>query len=114
MTTEHSLAGILEPVFAIRTEDDLGLGDTAGVRQMVDWCARHRLNVFQTLPINEKWKIGSVACASRNPKPKAGETPNNGAKTLLEGLVLAGTPLYCGFFLYFLSVLLFSSALACI
>jgi 4-alpha-glucanotransferase len=53
MTTEHSLAGILEPVFAIRTEDDLGLGDTAGVRQMVDWCARHRLNVFQTLPINE-------------------------------------------------------------
>jgi 4-alpha-glucanotransferase len=53
MTTEHSLAGILEPVFAIRTGDDLGVGDAAGVRQMVDWCARHRLNVFQTLPINE-------------------------------------------------------------
>src|SRR5580658_1460661 len=47
------LAGILEPVFAIRTEDDLGLGDTEGVRQMIDWCARHRLNTFQTLPINE-------------------------------------------------------------
>jgi 4-alpha-glucanotransferase len=47
------LAGILEPVFAIRTEDDLGLGDTEGVRQMIDWCARHRLNIFQTLPINE-------------------------------------------------------------
>src|SRR6266568_6696892 len=53
LTPEQSLAGILEPVFAIRTEDDLGIGDTAGVRQMIDWCTRHRLNIFQTLPINE-------------------------------------------------------------
>ena len=49
----QSLAGILEPVFAIRTEDDLGIGDTEGVRQMIDWCHRRRLNIFQTLPINE-------------------------------------------------------------
>lgn len=47
------MAGILEPVFAIRTENDLGVGDTDGVRQMIDWCARHGLNIFQTLPINE-------------------------------------------------------------
>jgi 4-alpha-glucanotransferase len=53
MNPEPSLAGILEPVFAIRTEEDLGIGDTEGVRQMIDWCARHRLNIFQTLPINE-------------------------------------------------------------
>jgi len=53
LNTEPLQAGILEPVFAIRTEDDLGLGDTEGVRQMIDWCARHRLQVFQTLPINE-------------------------------------------------------------
>jgi 4-alpha-glucanotransferase len=50
---DQSLAGVLEPVFAIRTEDDLGIGDTGGVRQMIDWCHRHHLNVFQTLPINE-------------------------------------------------------------
>ena len=50
---DQSLVGILEPVFAIRTEDDLGVGDTEGVRQMIDWCHRHGLNVFQTLPINE-------------------------------------------------------------
>jgi 4-alpha-glucanotransferase len=49
----QSLAGILEPVFAIRTEEDLGVGDTEGVRQMIDWCHRRRLNIFQTLPINE-------------------------------------------------------------
>jgi 4-alpha-glucanotransferase len=43
----------LEPVFAIRTEEDLGIGDTEGVRQMIDWCHRHELSILQTLPINE-------------------------------------------------------------
>jgi 4-alpha-glucanotransferase len=53
LSPNQSLAGILEPVFAIRTENDLGVGDTDGVRQMIDWCHRHKLNLFQTLPINE-------------------------------------------------------------
>jgi len=53
LSSSQSLAGILEPVFAIRTEEDLGIGDTEGVRQMIDWCHRHRLNILQTLPINE-------------------------------------------------------------
>ena len=53
LSPDQSLAGILEPVFAIRTEQDLGIGDTDGVRQMIDWCHRHHLNIFQTLPINE-------------------------------------------------------------
>jgi 4-alpha-glucanotransferase len=50
---DRALAGILEPVFAIRTAEDLGIGDTDGVRQMMDWCHKHGLNIFQTLPINE-------------------------------------------------------------
>lgn len=53
LNPKRSYAGILEPVFAIRTGDDLGIGDTDGVRQMIDWCARHGLGIFQTLPINE-------------------------------------------------------------
>jgi 4-alpha-glucanotransferase len=53
LSPKKSLAGILEPVFAIRTEDDLGIGDTEGVRQMIDWCHRHHLSIFQILPINE-------------------------------------------------------------
>ncbi len=53
LSPKQALAGILEPVFAIRTEEDLGIGDTDGVRQMIDWCHRHGLNIFQTLPINE-------------------------------------------------------------
>src|ERR1043166_1174243 len=53
LSPTQSLAGILEPVFAIRTEEDLGIGDTEGARQMIDWCHRHGLSIFQTLPINE-------------------------------------------------------------
>jgi 4-alpha-glucanotransferase len=53
LNPDQSLAGILEPVFTIRTKNDLGIGDTDGVRQMIDWCRRHCLNIFQTLPINE-------------------------------------------------------------
>jgi 4-alpha-glucanotransferase len=47
------MAGVLVPAFALRTEDDLGIGDTDAVRQMIDWCHRHHLNLLQTLPINE-------------------------------------------------------------
>src|SRR5438552_5969126 len=53
LSPNQSLAGILEPVFAIRAEADLGIGDTEGVRQMIDWCHRRGLAIFQTLPINE-------------------------------------------------------------
>jgi 4-alpha-glucanotransferase len=53
LSPNQSHAGILEPVFAIRTEEDLGIGDTEGLRQMIDWCRRHRLGILQTLPINE-------------------------------------------------------------
>jgi len=53
LSPDQSLAGVLAPVFALRTEDDLGIGDTDGVRQMIDWCHRHHLNLLQTLPINE-------------------------------------------------------------
>src|SRR2546427_12508839 len=53
LSPDRLMAGILEPVFTIRTERDLGIGDTEGVRQMIDWCHRHGLNIFQMLPINE-------------------------------------------------------------
>jgi 4-alpha-glucanotransferase len=53
LSPDRSLAGVLVPAFALRTEDDLGIGDTDGVRQMIDWCHRHHLSLLQTLPINE-------------------------------------------------------------
>ncbi len=53
LSPDKSLAGALVPVFAIRTETDQGVGDTEAVGQLIEWCARHGLNLLQTLPINE-------------------------------------------------------------
>jgi 4-alpha-glucanotransferase len=53
LSPDKKLAGILCPVFSIRTEDDLGIGDTEGVRQMMDWCHKHGISLLQVLPINE-------------------------------------------------------------
>src|SRR5271154_4246902 len=53
LSPDKKLAGILCPVFAIRTEGDLGIGDTEGVRQMIDWCQAHGISMLQVLPINE-------------------------------------------------------------
>lgn len=46
-------AGVLVPIFALRSENDLGVGDTESVREMIDWCASHRFSLLQLLPINE-------------------------------------------------------------
>lgn len=51
-TVQPRRAGILIPVFAIRTADDLGIGDTGGVRQLIDWAAEAGLGFVQFLPIN--------------------------------------------------------------
>ena len=53
LSPDKKLAGILCPVFSIRTETDLGIGDTEGVRQMIDWCHEHGFGILQILPINE-------------------------------------------------------------
>ncbi len=53
LSPETRLAGILTPLFALRTEDDLGIGDLAGLRQFVDWAASAGFRLVQLLPINE-------------------------------------------------------------
>ena len=53
LNPDNKLAGLLVPVFAIRTESGLGCGDTDGVKQMIDWCASHGFKMLQLLPINE-------------------------------------------------------------
>lgn len=53
LSPDHKLAGVLVPVFALRGTGDLGIGDTAAVKEMIDWCARHGFRVLQMLPINE-------------------------------------------------------------
>ncbi|MBT8036081.1 MAG: 4-alpha-glucanotransferase [Verrucomicrobiae bacterium] len=45
--------GILIPVFSLRREDDLGIGDTRALKAAIDWAAEHRMGFLQLLPINE-------------------------------------------------------------
>ena len=47
------LAGTLLPVFALRHENDFGIGDTEAVRQAISFCAEQKLGLLQVLPINE-------------------------------------------------------------
>ena len=47
------LAGTLLPVFALRHENDLGIGDTQAVRDAIIFCAEQKMGLLQILPINE-------------------------------------------------------------
>ena len=59
LSPEHKIAGVLTPLFALRTEDDLGIGDLAGLRQFLDWTAGVGFKVVQLLPINETGRDNS-------------------------------------------------------
>src|SRR5438067_4809886 len=53
LTPEKRIAGLLAPLFAIRSENDLGIGDTESLRQFIDWAASYGFGLVQLLPINE-------------------------------------------------------------
>src|SRR4051812_14382489 len=53
LSPEKKIAGVLVPLFALRREDDLGIGDLAALRQFVDWAAEIGFRIVQLLPINE-------------------------------------------------------------
>lgn len=50
---ERRMAGILIPVFALRSQNDLGIGDTRSLTRFIDWASRIGFQLIQTLPINE-------------------------------------------------------------
>jgi 4-alpha-glucanotransferase len=53
LSPEKRIAGILLPLFALRGEDDLGIGDLGALRELIDWAAEIGFKVIQLLPINE-------------------------------------------------------------
>jgi 4-alpha-glucanotransferase len=53
MSAYPRLAGTLVPVFALRHEKDLGVGDTQAVRDAILFSAEQKLGLLQLLPINE-------------------------------------------------------------
>ena len=53
LTPDHRIAGVLIPVFALRSESDQGIGDTGALRQFIVWAAGAGFTLVQLLPINE-------------------------------------------------------------
>jgi len=53
LSPEKKIAGVLVPLFALRGKDDLGIGDTAALREFIDWVAGIGFKLVQLLPINE-------------------------------------------------------------
>ena len=53
LSPEKKIAGVLAPLFALRTENDLGIGDLGSLREFIDWVADIGFKLVQLLPINE-------------------------------------------------------------
>src|ERR671923_2682798 len=53
LSPEKKIAGILAPLFGLRGDDDLGIGDVAVLREFIDWAAQIGFKLVQLLPINE-------------------------------------------------------------
>src|SRR5689334_7435146 len=53
LSLEKKVAGILVPLFALRRENDLGIGDLGALREFIDWVRETGFTLVQLLPINE-------------------------------------------------------------
>ena len=53
LSPEKKIAGVLVPLFALRGENDLGIGDLGALREFIDWSAEIGFTLVQLLPINE-------------------------------------------------------------
>ncbi|MFL6528356.1 MAG: 4-alpha-glucanotransferase [Chthoniobacterales bacterium] len=53
LSYEEKIAGVLVPLFALRREGDLGIGDLAALCEFIDWSREIGFRVVQLLPINE-------------------------------------------------------------
>ena len=59
LSPENKIAGVLVPLFALRTADDLGIGDVWALREFIDWAAGIGFKLVQLLPINEMGRDNS-------------------------------------------------------
>jgi 4-alpha-glucanotransferase len=53
LNPDKKLAGVLVPLFALRSERDLGVGDTESLRELIGWASREGFGLVQVLPVNE-------------------------------------------------------------
>ena len=50
------VAGVVVPVFSLRSQNSYGVGDFGDLRRMVDWAAETGMKVIQILPVNDTTK----------------------------------------------------------
>jgi len=55
MNISKKIAGLLAPLFSLRGENDLGVGDAGALREFIAWAARHGFGAVQILPVNEMY-----------------------------------------------------------
>src|SRR3954469_850586 len=53
LSPDKKIAGVLVPLFALRGENDLGIGDLGALGEFIDWIAEIGLTLVQLLPVNE-------------------------------------------------------------
>ena len=46
-------AGVVVPIFSLRSEQSYGVGDFGDLRRLVDWAVQTGMKVIQTLPVND-------------------------------------------------------------
>ena len=59
LSPDKRIAGILAPLFGLRGENDLGIGDVAVLREFIDWASEIGFKLVQLLPINEMGRDNS-------------------------------------------------------
>ena len=52
-------AGVVVPVFSLRSEQSWGIGDFGDLIKFIDWAAEAGLNVIQLLPVNDTTREGN-------------------------------------------------------
>ncbi len=53
LSPDRRIAGVLIPIFALRSDHDTGIGDTGLLSRFIDWAAEAGFALVQLLPINE-------------------------------------------------------------
>jgi len=53
LSLENKIAGVLAPLFALRSQQGLGIGDVETLREFIEWVREIGFRVVQLLPINE-------------------------------------------------------------
>jgi len=46
-------AGVAVPMFSVRSEDDVGVGEFLDLKLLVDWAVDSGLHLVQLLPVND-------------------------------------------------------------